>query len=610
MVFAVVLACAAPPRARAEGTRDDVTAISARLKNGEPVVFATVGDSITYACFHTDYRQNYITFTVDALRQAYPRAKIRIVHAGNLGTAARGLADSRFERYVLKYDPDMVFIMFGMNDCGSRSAGLDGYDRNLTELIRKTRESGAVPVICTQNEILYHTTDGRRRTALPMYMARSLEVSRRENVAAVDCFADWQGLKDDPQQLILRLNDAIHPNHAGHRLFARSIVDSLWPEAASYVDTAVATPEKPDAGTPVAGLLPGPAGRHVLRTEDGTWYALIGRNVEGRIRDLVLSRSFAEQPRWSDFEHLTLIGSPQHAVFDHMDRTLTSGMLIERDGRIHILFGWRVGVFMLTIKHERPANDAEHSRLEQAWQDPYTWLEHIDEPYVRPTNIISAHMRPHGILYDAFVQENGWPQVLCLYVKRGPGAGNEVIRGDDMIAMATRTATVDSLSFKFVAPPSALARFVEAADGRRDLVVQPRSPGPIQWGPPGVGPSDTTEETYDRVIVSAIGRHRLAVARQLPRSPMEAPQWVQLNRGDAGTIQVSPLPVPDKPGTWIPLPWSDGQREGICWHPMAEAGNTPRGLAFSSVIARGQSQMGIVTNFDGHMEFHMLRCEP
>ena len=159
---------------------------------------------------------------------------------------------------------------------------------------------------------------------------------------------------------------------------------------------------------------------------------------------------------------------------------------------------------MLTVRHVRPDTDEERSRVVQAWRNPNTWLEHIDEPYLRPTNIVTAGMRPHGILYDAYLAENGWPCVLCLIVKRAPGSSFEVVKGDDMIALATRTDKTDGEILGFVASPSALVRFVQATGGKRELAVQQQTPGPIQWGPPGSNPSATTEQSFDRVIVPAI----------------------------------------------------------------------------------------------------------
>ena len=180
LLTAIVLCTTAESRA---ASLDEITH---KLQTGQPLVFATFGDSITLPCYHTDYRQNYITFTVDALRQAYPKANITIVHAGNMSSTARGLAASRFGKHVLDHKPDVVFIMFGMNDCGGGERALDGFDANLTALTHKTQEAKALPIIVTQNEIVYDSVDGRWRRTLPLYMARAVAVAKRENVPAVD----------------------------------------------------------------------------------------------------------------------------------------------------------------------------------------------------------------------------------------------------------------------------------------------------------------------------------------------------------------------------------------------------------------------------------------
>lgn len=94
-------------------------------------------------------------------------------------------------------------------------------------------------------------------------MACALEVARREQVSAVDCFADWAALKVDQHLLATRLNDSIHPNHAGHRLVAYTILKKLWPGATRYLSTGVATPEPHEKQVVRQGLLPGPSGKQV-----------------------------------------------------------------------------------------------------------------------------------------------------------------------------------------------------------------------------------------------------------------------------------------------------------------------------------------------------------
>ena len=419
--------------------------ITARLETGDPVVIATFGDSITWPCYHTDYRQNYITFTVDALRKAYPQANVKIVHAGNMGSTGRGLTDGRFDKQVLDHNPDVVVLMFGMNDCGGGPVGLQAYDENLTTLCRKTREAGAMPVIATQNEIIYSGSGGRQ--ALPLYMARAIEVAKREHVQAVDCFTLWKPLAADPPRLAARLNDYIHPNHAGHRLMAKAIVSTLWPKAAEFVSIEERSPLKPEEAEATDCLLPGPSGKQILRTSDGTWYAISGRKRNNRLTDLVFSYSRAEKPAWGDFRHMTLTGAREDAVFDAMDRTLTAGMLLEKEGRVYVVFSWNVGVFFVTTRQPTVQLDltkppqiqsAAAEQWEKALTQPQSWLEKSNEPFVRPTIVANCPYRDGALLFDAFLQPDGWPAVWCSERQLPPGGGFENSDGVDGIGLVTR----------------------------------------------------------------------------------------------------------------------------------------------------------------------------
>jgi hypothetical protein len=108
----LLLLVAAPTVRSADPAPATLADITRRLESGDPLVFATFGDSITFPA-STDFRQNYITLTVDALRHAYPRLVDR--HAGNMGTTTR-VAESAIS------DTSSIIIrcrilMFGMNDC-------------------------------------------------------------------------------------------------------------------------------------------------------------------------------------------------------------------------------------------------------------------------------------------------------------------------------------------------------------------------------------------------------------------------------------------------------------------------------------------------------------
>jgi lysophospholipase L1-like esterase len=321
----------------------DLEDIRAKLRGGVPLTLASIGDSITWICFHTDARRNYLTFVAEALRKCYPAAIIRLEQSGNRGSTPRAMP---FLDKLLETRPDMVFIMFGMSDCRRGLAQLDNYGQNLTALIRRVRQAGAVPVVLTQNEIVY-PADGREN--LPQYVARAKDAALRERVPLVDHFSDWHELqRQEPDTWKLYLNDEMHPDLAGHRRFAQAILRQLWPEAAGFQSSGL-WPLAGKLGPAAECLVPGPAGKQLLRVNASTWVALTGRRRGAEVTDLVLSIARAARPTWGDFRHVTLVGPDRDAVFPWGERDINSGLLLHSDHRLYIFFSHTVRRSLLTV---------------------------------------------------------------------------------------------------------------------------------------------------------------------------------------------------------------------------------------------------------------------
>jgi lysophospholipase L1-like esterase len=567
-------------------------ALTERLKTGQPVVFATFGDSITWPCFHTDFRQNYITLTVDALRKTYPQAQVQIVHAGNMGSAGRGLDASRFDRYVLAHHPDAVFIMLGMNDCGAGPNGLDTYDRNLTELIRKTRQAGALPILVTQNEILYDSPgDGTGRWALSLYMAREREVAKREGTLLVDAFALWKPLLANRAEHILRLNDAIHPNLAGHRLFAKAILDTLWPEAAAHISTEIRASVDPESPAPRPCLLPGPAGKQILRTAEGVWIALSGRRRGATLTDLVVSFTRAERPHWSDFRHVMLIGTDPDAVFDFQDRTITAGLLLQQQDRLYVVFSWNVGVFYVALNLAQPD-------WEQRVEESRAWLEQAEEPYVRPI-IISKMDKDGNVLQDAFPQPGSHPGVFCSDFAMAPGAGFEVVEGEAGIALILKSSSGNSPAQKTFFPGLYAAYCVQTVAGETFSLTEQREDGPLQLGRVGDAAEMQIEGAGRNCLVPAVSVQPLAVVRAVPDAS-ESDRWLRLAWGADGKPAWQEVKKPvEGSQRKIPLPWSDGGRNGISWQEV------PATFAYQSHLNAGGNSLGMLVEEDGDLQFQV-----
>ena len=83
------------------------------LRNGCNVTIVAYGDSITagYAV-----RRGFPTFWKEMLVHKYPGVRIELISSGISGdTTMDGLA--RLDWAVLSYEPDLVTINFGINDC-------------------------------------------------------------------------------------------------------------------------------------------------------------------------------------------------------------------------------------------------------------------------------------------------------------------------------------------------------------------------------------------------------------------------------------------------------------------------------------------------------------
>ena len=574
--------------------------ISEKLKTGEPLVFATFGDSITWPCFHTDFRQNYMTFAVAALKQAYPHANVKVVHAGNMGDTGRGIAEKRFERYVLVHRPDLVVIMFGMNDCLGGAGSLDTYDQNLTRLIRLTRDSGALPIIASQNEIIYDSPDGQLRGTLPLYMGRAMQVAAREQTPAADCFALWKPLVAERAELASRLNDWIHPNHAGHRLMATAILQAIAPQAVPFVSVEPRTP--PRSGAAVACLLPGPPGKQILQMQDVTWIALSGGTRNGELTELVFSYSRQRQPAWHDFHHLTLVGACPEAVFDALDRKLTAGLLLDDGAQLLVVFSWNVGVFWLSIDLSTPA-------WERTARDPQTWLKKTDEPFVRPIMVVN-HQRGAGLLHDGYLQPDGWPAVFCAARQFAPGAGWEITDGEDGIALVTRPHRKHEPVHELRFPNHHSVRCTIAADKSVYWAAASKQGELSQLGKVGSPAAISTQISVRQWFMpSAVIADQGWATLLRPADDAGNSQWVKLEWQQKFTLQELPRPTSATREQLVPLPWSDGKQQGIKWHEFARDQGVLPAFAYQSRLPENSKLLGLLVQAEAGLVFQSLSLD-
>jgi acyl-CoA thioesterase-1 len=187
------------------------------LKNGCDVTIVAFGDSITagYAV-----RRGFPSFWKEMLIRKYPDAKVEMINSGVSGdTTMDGLA--RLEWSVISYEPDLVTINFGINDCVLR-LDLAEFEMNLVEMIRRIRSGPGSEMLLLSSQPL--ETPPYDRLVLDYYQAIE-RVAREMDIGFVDVYGAWmERVRQGTPLGSLVLSGLDHPSEAGYRIIAEELM--------------------------------------------------------------------------------------------------------------------------------------------------------------------------------------------------------------------------------------------------------------------------------------------------------------------------------------------------------------------------------------------------
>ena len=140
----------------------DAASFLRRLAAGEPQRAVLLGDSITAGSQIDPHADPTIVFHQqwhDRLIAANPQVVLSRVNQGIPGNHVEdGLR--RLQADALDYDPDLIIIAFGINDCWNGPAGLEPFTRGLHELATcASRGCDACVALMTTNMMNTRVTD-------------------------------------------------------------------------------------------------------------------------------------------------------------------------------------------------------------------------------------------------------------------------------------------------------------------------------------------------------------------------------------------------------------------------------------------------------------------
>jgi lysophospholipase L1-like esterase len=212
----------------------------------EPPTIVTFGDSVTAprgrTAVYADLLANDLSYT---------GKDVKIINAG-IGGHTTKMAKARFEKEVLNVKPEVVVIMFGINDAAvdvwkdppadKPRVSLADYRNNLTEMVQALKEQGMRVVLMTSNPLYWSATtlelygkppyqpedvDGFN-VVLRDYITAVREIAKTEDVGLVDVFAAFEAYDAEPKHKPGALSpDGMHPADAGHRIIADLLIEHL-----------------------------------------------------------------------------------------------------------------------------------------------------------------------------------------------------------------------------------------------------------------------------------------------------------------------------------------------------------------------------------------------
>ena len=208
-----------------------------------PVLIAAFGDSVTQgmtALGQQTHDRVYHAQFKRSLELYYPDCTFSVINAGASGETATD-ALKRLERDVIRHQPDLTLIAFGLNDAWQGLPGLAGFKAALMTLVRRTQAETHSHVMVLTPSFMNKAVDAvhtarvapehqglivgmaaiQNSGTLAAYAEAIREVARACDVMCADVYAEWEGHAAGGVNTDMWLANGLnHPTEEAHQIAA------------------------------------------------------------------------------------------------------------------------------------------------------------------------------------------------------------------------------------------------------------------------------------------------------------------------------------------------------------------------------------------------------
>ena len=217
------------------------------LETHGPITIVAFGDSVTHGAV-TGGEINYETVYWNRLRQKLNAARnyipVNVINAGIGGITAKASL-ARMDSQVLKHEPDLIIVCFGLNDVNGT---LEDFTELLRVIFRKGLDSGAEVIYLSPNMLNTYVGEGTEeryleyaeKTArmqnegrMDRYIDGAIALANEMGVTVCDAYGEWKRLAESGADTTMMLANRInHPTKEMHALFADLLFDAVMAEKA------------------------------------------------------------------------------------------------------------------------------------------------------------------------------------------------------------------------------------------------------------------------------------------------------------------------------------------------------------------------------------------
>ena len=205
-----------------------------------PINIVIFGDSVSHGAIienidHENVYHNRLKRKLNAFRDYIP---VNMINASIAGASALESLP-RLEKQVLKHEPDLVIVCFGLNDVNKP---LEEYLSPLKEIFERCKAAGSDIIFMTPNTLNTYVAEGTpakhlayaAKTAemqnsgrMDTYIEAAIKLAKDLGVTVCDCYAKWKKLAETEDTTLLLANRINHPTPEMHELFAQCLFDVI-----------------------------------------------------------------------------------------------------------------------------------------------------------------------------------------------------------------------------------------------------------------------------------------------------------------------------------------------------------------------------------------------